>query len=42
MESRRGFLEMLALVATGLLGECALPVAGPQSWDITSGQSDMG
>jgi polysaccharide biosynthesis/export protein len=40
MESRRGFLEMLALAATGLLGGCALPVAGPESWDITSGQSD--
>jgi polysaccharide export outer membrane protein len=40
MESRRGLLEMLALAATGLLGGCALPVSGPQSWDITSGQSD--
>src|SRR5277367_6641055 len=40
MESRRDFLGRLALAATGLLGGCALPVAGPESWDITSGQSD--
>jgi polysaccharide export outer membrane protein len=40
MESRRDFLEKLALTATGLLAGCALPVSGPESWDITSGQSD--
>jgi polysaccharide biosynthesis/export protein len=40
MESRRDFLERLALAATGLLAGCAQPVAGPESWDITSGQSD--
>jgi polysaccharide biosynthesis/export protein len=40
MESRRGLLGTLALAATGLLCGCALPVSGPESWDITSGQSD--
>lgn len=31
---------MLSLAAAGLLEGCALPVSGPQSWDIASGQSD--
>jgi polysaccharide biosynthesis/export protein len=41
MKSRRGFLGIFAGSAAGLLGACGLmPVAGPQSWDITGGQSD--
>ncbi len=41
MESRRGFLGMLAATATGVLGGCSvMPVAGPQTWDIAGGQTD--
>jgi len=38
MGSRRGVLGILT--AGALLWGCTLPVAGPQSWDIASGQSD--
>jgi polysaccharide biosynthesis/export protein len=40
MQSRRDLLGILSLAAAGLLGGCALPVSGPHSWDIASGQSD--
>jgi polysaccharide export outer membrane protein len=39
VESRRSFLGILAAAGIGL-GACAMPVAGPESWDITHGQSD--
>jgi polysaccharide export outer membrane protein len=40
MQSRRGFLGTLAGAATSTLAACALPVAGPESWNIAAGQSD--
>jgi polysaccharide biosynthesis/export protein len=40
MQSRRGFLGTFAGAATSVLGACALPVAGPESWNIAAGQSD--
>ena len=41
MQSRRGFLATFvgAAASTGL-GACALPVSGPESWNIVAGQSD--
>jgi polysaccharide export outer membrane protein len=40
MMSRRGVLGLLALMMATVIGGCALPVAGPHDWDITSGQYD--
>ncbi len=40
LESRRDLLKIFALAATGFMGGCALPLAGPESWDIVSGQTD--
>jgi polysaccharide biosynthesis/export protein len=40
MQSRRGFLATIAGGTTSVLGGCALPVAGPESWNIAAGQSD--
>jgi polysaccharide biosynthesis/export protein len=40
MMSRRGVLGFLALMTASVIGGCALPVAGPHDWDITSGQYD--
>ena len=40
MMSRQGVLGFLALMTAAVIGGCALPVAGPHDWDITSGQYD--
>ena len=40
LQSRRDLLKIFALAATGFMGGCALPLAGPESWDIVSGQTD--
>jgi polysaccharide biosynthesis/export protein len=40
MMSRRGILGLLAFMVATVIGGCALPVAGPHDWDITSGQYD--
>jgi len=38
--SRRGVLGFVALMTASVIGGCAMPVAGPHDWDITSGQYD--
>ena len=40
MISRRGLVGFFAAAMPALIGGCALPVAGPHDWDITSGQYD--
>jgi polysaccharide export outer membrane protein len=40
MMGRRSVLGFLALIAAAVISGCALPVAGPHDWDITSGQYD--
>jgi polysaccharide export outer membrane protein len=36
----RGVLGSLALIVAAVISGCAMPVAGPHDWDITSGQYD--
>src|SRR5580704_11283112 len=40
MMGRRSVLGFLALIAAAVISGCAMPVAGPHDWDITSGQYD--
>jgi polysaccharide biosynthesis/export protein len=40
MMSRRGISGFLAIMTAAVIGGCAMPVAGPHDWDITSGQYD--
>ncbi len=41
MVSRRGSLGIIGAIAFGVLGGCSvMPVAGPQTWAISGGQSD--